>query len=205
MNLAEGVQIVSFGLLALMVIGAALGVVLLSNIVYSAFLLGGVFISISGLYLLMNASFVAAAQILIYVGAVNVLILFAIMLVNKRQDFRPMPNVWVRQLLTSLVCFGLFALLSTMVLSTPWAGSTGAIAGDNAIYVIGQHFFTDFLLPFELASVLLLMALIGAIVLARREYLPDDTQTSSAEQTMLTLPERPREVVSALSNQSGLK
>ncbi len=70
MNLAEGVQIVSFGILAALVIGTALGVVLLSNIVYSAFLLGGVFISISGLYLLLNADFVAAAQILIYVGAI---------------------------------------------------------------------------------------------------------------------------------------
>ncbi len=83
MNLAEGVQIVSFGVLAVMMIGAALGVVLSSSIVYSAFLLGGVFISIAGMYLLLNGDFVAAAQVLIYVGAVNVLILFAIMLVNK--------------------------------------------------------------------------------------------------------------------------
>ncbi|NES63971.1 MAG: NADH-quinone oxidoreductase subunit J, partial [Okeania sp. SIO2D1] len=73
MDLAQGVQFVSFVILAVMMISAALGVVLLDNIVYSAFLLGGVFISISGLYLLLNADFVAAAQILIYVGAVNVL------------------------------------------------------------------------------------------------------------------------------------
>ena len=77
MNLAEGVQLVSLGILGVMMIGAAIGVVLFSNIVYSAFLLGGVFISIAGMYLLLNADFVAAAQILIYVGAVNVLILFA--------------------------------------------------------------------------------------------------------------------------------
>jgi NAD(P)H-quinone oxidoreductase subunit 6 len=60
--------------------------------------------------------------------------------------------------------------------------------------VIGKHFFTDFLLPFELASVLLLMALIGAIVLARREYLPDELEESGG--TVLTLPERPRELTS---------
>ncbi|XTZ20805.1 MAG: NADH-quinone oxidoreductase subunit J, partial [cyanobacterium endosymbiont of Rhopalodia fuxianensis] len=64
-----------------MVIGTSLGFVLLSNIVYSAFLLGGVFISIAGIYILLNADFVAVAQVLIYVGAINVLILFAIMLV----------------------------------------------------------------------------------------------------------------------------
>ena len=78
MNLAEGVQIISFAILAGLVIITALGVVLLENIVYSAFLLGGVFISISGIYILLNADFVAAAQVLIYVGAVNVLSLIHI-------------------------------------------------------------------------------------------------------------------------------
>lgn len=195
MNLAEGVQIVSFGLLSLMAIGAALGVVLLANIVYSAFLLGGVFISIAGLYLLLNADFVATAQVLIYVGAVNVLILFAIMLVNKRQDFVAVPRAWIRRGATALVCSGLFALLTVMVVSTPWSFSTGAAAGNGAIVTIGKHFFTDFLLPFELASVLLLMALIGAVVLARRELLLDDT-IAPLQQPTLTLPERPRELIS---------
>ncbi|NJN86901.1 MAG: NADH-quinone oxidoreductase subunit J [Leptolyngbyaceae cyanobacterium SL_7_1] len=194
MNLAEGVQLVSFLVLAAMMIGAALGVVLLDNIVYSAFLLGGVFISIAGLYILLNAGFVAAAQVLIYVGAVNVLILFGIMLVNKSQAFRPLNRAWLGRAATAMVCLGLFALLSTMVLSTPWVLSSAETPGDNAIVVIGQHFFSDYLLPFELASVLLLMALIGAIVLARREYLPEISQP---QQPVLTLPERPRELVAA--------
>ena len=64
MNLAEGVQIVSFGILAAAVLISALGVVLLKNVVYSAFLLGGSFISMAGLYFLLNADFVAAAQVL---------------------------------------------------------------------------------------------------------------------------------------------
>ncbi|MBE9038273.1 NADH-quinone oxidoreductase subunit J [aff. Roholtiella sp. LEGE 12411] len=196
MNLAEGVQIVSFGVLATMMIGAAIGVVLFANIVYSAFMLGGVFISIAGLYLLLNADFVATAQILIYVGAVNVLILFAIMLVNKRQDFVPFPNSWVRKVLTAVVSLGLFALLSTMVLATPWAYSTTSVTGESSIVLIGEHFFTDFLLPFELASILLLVAMVGAIILARREYLPDQVTPSQLRQTVLTLPERPRELIS---------
>lgn len=201
MNLAQGVQLVSFGILSVTMIASALGVVLLSNIVYSAFLLGGVFVSIAGLYLLLNADFVAAAQVLIYVGAVNVLILFAIMLVNKREDFAPIANRWIRQGATALVCIGLFALLSTMVLATPWAVYTGtAVVGNNSVVEIGMHFFSDFLLPFELASVLLLMAMVGAIILARRDYIPDelmprDTQAIAAS----TLPERPRELVSAAS------
>jgi len=201
-NLAEGVQVVSFGILAVMMIGAALGVVLLSNIVYSAFLLAGVFISLAGIYLLLNADFVATAQVLIYVGAVNVLILFAIMLVNKRQDFLPVRNAWVRPVLTAVVCLGLFALLSTMVLTTPWSFSTGSTPGNSSIVIIGQHFFTDFLLPFELASVLLLMAMVGAIILARREYLPDQVISPGREQPVLTLPERPRELISVASDRN---
>ncbi|MBE9102901.1 NADH-quinone oxidoreductase subunit J [Vacuolonema iberomarrocanum] len=194
MNLAEGVQIVSLGVLAFLMLATSLGVVLLDNIVYSAFLLGGVFISISGLYILLNAGFVAAAQILIYVGAVNVLILFGIMLVNKRQDFTPVRNAWLGKAATAIVCFGLFALLSTMVLATAWPISSGPIAGDAALVEIGKHFFSDYLLPFELASVLLLMALIGAIVLARREFLPEEMVDSTDE--VLTLPERRRELTS---------
>ncbi|WP_445634332.1 NADH-quinone oxidoreductase subunit J [Nostoc sp. DSM 114161] len=198
MNLAEGVQIVSLSVLAVMMIGAALGVVLSPSIVYSAFMLGGVFISMAGLYLLLNGDFVAAAQVLIYVGAVNVLILFAIMLVNKRQNFVPFPNSWVRKALTGVVSLGLFGLLSTMVLATPWAYSTTPASTQGSIVLIGEHFFTDFLLPFELASILLLMAMVGAIILARREYLPDLTP-SELPQTVLTLPERPRELVSSSS------
>jgi NAD(P)H-quinone oxidoreductase subunit 6 len=199
-NLAEGVQLVSFLVLSAMMIGAALGVVLLSNIVYSAFLLALVFISMSGMYILLNAGFVAAAQILVYVGAVNVLILFGIMLVNKRQDFIAIKNAWLGRAATAAVCIGLFALLSTMVLATPWAVSDLVPVGDGAIVAIGKHFFTDYLLPFELASVLLLMAMIGAIVIARRDYLPDELlagENLPQEPTVLTLPERPREAIAA--------
>jgi len=194
MNLADGVQLVSFIVLSVMMLGGALGVVLLSNIVYSAFLLALVFISMSGLYILLNAAFVAAAQILVYVGAVNVLILFGIMLVNKRQDFTKVPKAWISKASTAGVCFGLFALLSTMVVTTPWAISAVPPIGDGAIVAIGKHFFTDFLLPFELVSVLLLMAMVGAIVIARRDLLPDEIAVD--EQPALTLPERPRELVS---------
>ncbi|MDJ0694332.1 MAG: NADH-quinone oxidoreductase subunit J [Mastigocoleus sp. MO_167.B18] len=198
MNLAQGVQLVSFGILAAMMIGAALGVVLFENIVYSAFMLGGVFISIAGMYLLLNADFVAAAQLLIYVGAVNVLILFAIMLVNKREDFAPLPNAWVRKVLTAIVSLGLFALLGVMILATPWVSSSSVTSVGSTAILIGEHFFSDYLLPFELASVLLLIAMVGAIILARREYLPEQLP-SDTQQTVLTLPERSRELFSASS------
>ena len=205
MNLAEGVQIVSFGILGVMMIGTALGVVLLPKIVHSAFLLAGVFISIAGLYILLNADFVAAAQILVYVGAVSVLILFAIMLVNKQEEYpeiggRKLFGRTIRKLATAVVCLGLFALLGTMVLATPWSlDSTSPAIIDNTIIALGEHFFSDYLLPFELASVLLLMAMVGAIILARRDLIPELTETETIS-TSLTLPERPRELATLSSD-----
>jgi NAD(P)H-quinone oxidoreductase subunit 6 len=192
MQIAEGVQLVTFAILSILMLGAALGVVLFANIVYSAFLLGGVFISMSGIYILLNADFVSAAQILVYVGAVNVLILFAIMLVNKREDFKPLKNGWLRQGSTAVVCAGLFALLSAVSVVTPWSISTVRPLASSVV-PIAKHFFTDFLLPFELASILLLMSMVGAIILARRDFLPDDVGTTSTQDS-LTLPERPREL-----------
>jgi NAD(P)H-quinone oxidoreductase subunit 6 len=194
MQIAEGVRLVTFGILSALMLGSALGVVLFANIVYSAFLLAGVFISMSGIYILLNADFVSAAQILVYVGAVNVLILFAIMLVNKREDFKPIENGWVKQGATALVCAGLFVLLSTVSIASPWQIMT-TIPLTGSLIPIAQHFFTDFLLPFELASVLLLMSMVGAIVLARRDFMPDGISGQTSVPDSLTLPERPRELV----------
>jgi NAD(P)H-quinone oxidoreductase subunit 6 len=193
MQIAEGVQLVTFAILSILMLGAALGVVLFANIVYSAFLLGGVFISMAGIYILLNADFVSAAQILVYVGAVNVLILFAIMLVNKREDFKPLKNGWLRQGSTAVVCAGLFALLSAVSIVTPWSISTVKPLASSVV-PIAKHFFTDFLLPFELASILLLMSMVGAIILARRDFLPDEISGATSTQDSLTLPERPREL-----------
>lgn len=193
-GLGDGSQTVSLVVLTAMLIASAMGVVLLPNIVYAAFLLGATFISMSGLYLLLNADFVAAAQVLIYVGAVNILILFAIMLVNKRQDYQEVKYSVLRSVVTGFVCLGLFALLGVTVTSTNWAITPAIAKLPSTMVVIGLHFFSDYLLPFELASILLLVSLIGAIVLARRELVPDiviDGQTSSEDS--LELLEKPKE------------
>ncbi|TVS01273.1 MAG: NADH-quinone oxidoreductase subunit J [Cyanobium sp. PLM2.Bin73] len=176
MTIASTTQQICFAVLSTTVVAGALGVVLLPNVVYAAFLLAGVFLSVAGLYLMLNASFVAAAQILVYVGAVNVLILFAIMLVNKREDLAAIPGLGLRRLLSGLVCGGLFVLLIRVAFTTPW-GSGPEPVGEEATIRIGEHLFSDYLLPFELASVLLLMAMIGAIVLARRDVFSEDIGT----------------------------
>lgn len=197
MNLAEGVQLVTLIILSVMMLGAALGVVLFESIVYSAFTLGAVFISIAGLYILLNADFVSAAQILVYVGAVNVLILFAIMLVNKTEDFKPLPRRWIRKVSTAFVSLALFTLLATMVLQTNWPVDVTLTPPVSSVETIGIHFFTDYLLPFELASILLLMALVGAVVLARRETIIGEETAIVGEDPapVLELPERPKEPI----------
>jgi len=186
MTIASTTQQICFLVLSTTLALGSLAVVLLPNIVYSAFLLGGVFLSVAGLYLLLNASFVAAAQVLVYVGAVNVLILFAIMLVNKREDLSAIPGLLLRRVLSGAVFAGLFALLLRVAFTTHWALPGPVPVGEDATIRIGEHFFSDYLLPFELASVLLLMAMIGAIVLARRDVFSTDVITGEpADQGLL--------------------
>ena len=178
MSIAVSTQLICFSVLSLVVIIGALGVVLLESIVYSAFLLGGVFLSVAGLYLLLNASFVAAAQVLVYVGAVNVLIIFAIMLVNKKEDLKPIDNLNSRRIISTSICLTLLSLLIRVDLSKVWVlASPNSSIGEESIYRIGEHLFSDYLLPFEVASVLLLMAMIGAIVLARKDVMNQDIST----------------------------
>tara|TARA_B100000963_G_scaffold19918_1_gene15070 strand:- start:4533 stop:5135 length:603 start_codon:yes stop_codon:yes gene_type:complete len=178
MSIAVTTQFICFSILSLIIIIGSLGVVLLESIVYSAFLLGGVFMSVAGLYLLLNASFVAAAQVLVYVGAINVLILFAIMLVNKKEDLKPIKYLNSRRIISTTICITLLSLLLRVDLSNTWViANPKSSIGEESTVRIGEHLFSDYLLPFEVASVLLLMAMIGAIVLARRDVMTKDIST----------------------------
>lgn len=178
-ELSEPLHKIIFFLLEVGIILGSLGVVLLTNIVYSAFFLGLVFFCISLLYFALNADFVAAAQILIYVGAVNVLIVFAVMLINKPQSRKLFSSWTVGDKITFLVCLIIFCLLVTIILNTSWSTITLITESKNFLNFdftqnvqrIGYLLLTQFLLPFELLSIVLLVALIGAIVIARRENL----------------------------------
>ena len=178
-ELSEPLHKTIFFLLEIGVIFGSLGVVLLNNIVYSAFFLGLVFFCISLLYFALNADFVAAAQILIYVGAVNVLIVFAVMLINKPHSLKIWPSWTIGDKFTFLICLSLFSLLVTVISNTPWFNITLITESKNLLEIdftknvqrIGYLLLTQFLLPFELLSIVLLVALIGAIVIARRENL----------------------------------
>nr|YP_010233326.1 NADH-plastoquinone oxidoreductase subunit 6 [Nitraria tangutorum]YP_011032807.1 NADH-plastoquinone oxidoreductase subunit 6 [Nitraria pamirica]YP_011032895.1 NADH-plastoquinone oxidoreductase subunit 6 [Nitraria sibirica]YP_011032983.1 NADH-plastoquinone oxidoreductase subunit 6 [Nitraria roborowskii]QUL61485.1 NADH-plastoquinone oxidoreductase subunit 6 [Nitraria sphaerocarpa]QHE65631.1 NADH-plastoquinone oxidoreductase subunit 6 [Nitraria roborowskii]QHE65711.1 NADH-plastoquinone oxidore len=155
-----------------------LGVVLLTNPIYSAFSLGLVLVCISLLYILANSHFVAAAQLLIYVGAVNVLIIFAVMFMNGSDYYKDFHfNLWtIGDGVTALVCTSIFFSLITTILDTSWYGIIWTTRSNQIIeqdlisnsQQIGIHLSTDFFLPFELISIILLVALIGAIAVARQ-------------------------------------
>nr|YP_009390357.1 NADH-plastoquinone oxidoreductase subunit 6 [Abelmoschus esculentus]YP_010010223.1 NADH-plastoquinone oxidoreductase subunit 6 [Abelmoschus manihot]YP_010010310.1 NADH-plastoquinone oxidoreductase subunit 6 [Abelmoschus sagittifolius]YP_010010397.1 NADH-plastoquinone oxidoreductase subunit 6 [Abelmoschus moschatus]YP_010477349.1 NADH-plastoquinone oxidoreductase subunit 6 [Hibiscus mutabilis]QHN51099.1 NADH-plastoquinone oxidoreductase subunit 6 [Hibiscus taiwanensis]ARV86736.1 NADH-plasto len=153
-----------------------LGVVLLTNPIYSAFSLGLVLVCISLFYILSNSHFVAAAQLLIYVGAINVLILFAVMFMNGSEYYKDF-NLWtIGNGLTSLVCTSILVSLITTILDTSWYGIIWTTRSNQIIeqdlisngQQIGIHLATDFFLPFEFISIILLVALIGAIAVARQ-------------------------------------
>ena len=176
MNFSESMPSFLFFFVELGIVVGSLGVVFLRKIVYSALLLGFVFICIALLYLLLNADFLAAAQVLIYVGAVNVLIVFAIMLLGG-SALETSQDGTLGEIFTGFLSIGLFGLLLKMISITSSEYSfplesqakTSAEPMFDNVQTIGTHLLTDLLIPFELLSLLLLIALIGAIVIASKE------------------------------------
>nr|YP_010549645.1 NADH-plastoquinone oxidoreductase subunit 6 [Dracocephalum heterophyllum]QWC55001.1 NADH-plastoquinone oxidoreductase subunit 6 [Dracocephalum heterophyllum]UYL26462.1 NADH-plastoquinone oxidoreductase subunit 6 [Dracocephalum heterophyllum] len=154
----------------------SLAVVLLPNPIYSAFSLGLVLFCISLFYILSNSYFVAAAQLLIYVGAINVLIIFAVMFMNGSEYYNDFHLWTVGDGITSMICTSLFISLITTILDTTWYGISWTTKSNQILeqdlisknQQIGIHLATDFFLPFELISIILLVALIGAISIARQ-------------------------------------
>nr|WIW41351.1 NADH-plastoquinone oxidoreductase subunit 6 [Helleborus atrorubens] len=162
--------------LGLGLIVGGLGVVLLTNPIFSAFSLGLVLVCTSLFYILSNSHFVAAAQLLIYVGAINVLIVFAVMFMNGSEYYNDFHLWTIGDGVTSLVCTSIFVSLITTILDTSWYGIIWTTRSNQIIeqdlinngQQIGIHLSTDFFLPFELISIILLVSLIGAIAMARQ-------------------------------------
>ncbi len=151
----------------LMVLGA-LGTVLLPRIVHAALALVFFFFVISGIYVLLQAEFIAATQVIIYVGAITVLFLFAIMLTHRSYapDSNPANSQWI---VAGLVALATFATLAVVLTGAQFPISNAATPGGvaNVTTTLGQLLMGPFLLPFEIAGLLLLAAMIGAIVIAK--------------------------------------
>jgi NAD(P)H-quinone oxidoreductase subunit 6 len=147
------------------VVGGGLAVVTLRNIIHSAIAMMVCFGSLAGMYALLGAPIVAAAQVLIYLGAISVLILFAIMLTQAGDANLPAP--FHRQLpVAAVVSLAMVGLIVWAVIQTDWA-ATGEFVSAG-VDAIARALFTEYALPFEIISLLLLVAIIGAIYLARR-------------------------------------
>lgn len=151
--------------LAALVLGGAAWVAFSRNMLHSAVALLGTLAGVAGLYLYIGADFLGIAQLLIYVGGVLVLVLFAVLLTTRIGDVRASNrSLGVALALPVVGAVGLGLVL--VVTRTPW-DTTEAVAAPTTER-LGDAFLREYLLPFELASVILLMALVGAMVLARR-------------------------------------
>ena len=156
-----------FYLIAIITVGSAVIVAFSRNIIYSAFSLLGTFAGVAGLYVFLGADFVAAVQVLIYVGGILVLILFAVMLTHRITDVEITNRAVGR--VPGLMVVGVFlALLIQTIRETPWV-KVKELAHQPTTARIGDLFLENYLLPFELASLVLLAAMIGAVVLSRKE------------------------------------
>ncbi len=156
-----------FYLLALLTVGSAAVVAFSRNVVYAAFSLMGTFLGAAGLYVFLAADFVAVVQVLIYVGGILVLMVFAVMLTHRIEDVQ-VSNRSVGTLPALLVVGAGAAILGYAVVTTPWR-TAEPVPAEATTRIIGDLFLGDYLLPFELASVVLLAALIGAVSLSRKE------------------------------------
>lgn len=155
-----------FYLLAALTIGSAVAVVATTNIVHSALALMGTLLGVAALFVLLHADFVGVVQLLVYVGGILVLTLFAVML-TSRADVR-ISNRSVSRLPALVVAAALFGVLAWAVGRTTWATDPAA-PPDATVYALGNAFLGPYILPFEVASLVLLVALIGAVVISRKE------------------------------------
>jgi NADH-quinone oxidoreductase subunit J len=163
-----GLYEILFWFLTVMALGCALGVILSRNPISSVLFLIATFFAISGHYILMNAQFLAIVNIIVYAGAIMVLFLFVIMLMNLNADTEPQKNRLIQ--LAGVISGGiLFLVILGGLRNIPLTVLERTDSGIGLIKNLGQVLFTQFVLPFEISSVLFLSAMIGAIVIGRKE------------------------------------
>jgi len=163
-------EAVAFYIFAALILSFAVAVITAKSAVHSVLFLVADFLCVAGLYVMMQAQFLAVIQVMVYAGGIVVLYLFVVMLVNLKKPAE--AYVHPRRLgrlglVMSLAVFAELAAIATYGWLKP-AGVGGALEAKN-IEQVGRALYTDYLVPFEVASVLLLVAMVGAIVLAKRE------------------------------------
>jgi NADH-quinone oxidoreductase subunit J len=162
-------MLISFILLSLMAVGSAIMMITSKSPVNSILWLIVVFFAISGHYILLNAQFLAIVNIIVYAGAIMVLFLFVVMLMNLNAESEPAKNQ--RMQFIAVISGGSLLLVLLSAFMTMNNTHPVMMAGGNAglIKTLGKVLFTDYVLPFEISSVLFLSAMVGAVVIGKKE------------------------------------
>ncbi len=186
-----------FFLFAIVGVGSAIMVITRRNVVHAALFLLLTFFCVGATYVLLRAELLAAAQVLIYAGAITVLFLFAIMLVNLPRALR--LRQWNRQTGVAVVLAGLIGLAMCIAMTRAFGQLTlspqTASQPLGTPKAVGHALFASYVLPFEIASLILLAAMIGAMYLAREVALEEAREEQEAERALTTAPERAQQSV----------
>ena len=165
-----------FYIFAALSVFGALGVLFLKNPIHCALSLVGTFFCLGSIYVMLNAEFVAVIQVLIYAGAIMVLFLFVLMLLSSK-DTEMSSNKWtVGKILAGLLSLGIFVQIAYLFtgnelkLGTKGEYPIEVVEEIGSIALIGRLLFTDYILSFEIIVILLLVAVIGAVVIAKRKF-----------------------------------
>ncbi|MBL7765419.1 MAG: NADH-quinone oxidoreductase subunit J [Chitinophagaceae bacterium] len=167
------IQQLVFWTISLIMIGCAIGVIMSRNPIKSVLFLIMTFFTISAHYVMMNAQFLAIVNIIVYAGAIMVLFLFVIMLMNLNADTEPQKNTLVQ--FAGVISGGVLLLVFIAALKSSFAGienqniNLQQASDIGLIKNLGQMLFTKYVFPFEIACVLFLSAMVGAVVLGKKE------------------------------------
>ena len=179
-----GITEILFWTLAAMTVFSAVMVITSKNPVYSVLWLIFTFFTISGHYILLNAQFLAVVNIIVYAGAIMVLFLFVIMLMNLGKHTETHKNKWLR--LAGAVAGGCLLLVLVAALRNTEKQMAELVSGDiGLIQNLGKVLFSDFVIPFEISSILFLSAMVGAVVLGQRDKKDGILLEEAAEETVV--------------------
>ena len=169
-------MLIIFYIFAALSILGGLGVLFLRNPIHCALSLVGTFFCLGSIYVMLNAEFVAVIQVLVYAGAIMVLFLFVLMLLSSKTSDQN-TNKWpIGKILAGLLSFGIFVKIASLFsMGDLQLGPKGAyplevVKEVGSISLIGRLLFTDYILSFEIIAILLLVAVIGAVVIAKRRF-----------------------------------
>lgn len=160
-------ELIAFSVLSVCSIGGAVFFLQATKVMHMALFLAFTFFSLAGIYLLLEAEFLAVVQVLIYAGAISILMIFGIML-TKPEEGSPSRSFRYHQALSLAAVVGFFLVVMFIIYQSPML-TTAEKTFNSTMQELGTTLFQRYAIPFELASVLLLVALIGAIVLAKKE------------------------------------